>query len=141
MQLKSIVMTTLLFLLASQASLAAEPVKYRMLLQVSENSVDKLNLALNTAMNAQETFGPENIEVELVVFGDGVNTLKYYAPIPIADKVEEATTEGLRIVVCEIAMRSHKLRPSDMLEEVRYVPSGVAELVEKQTLGWSYIRP
>lgn len=131
----------LMLLVTSQLSLAAQPVKYRMLLQVSENSVDKLNVALNNAMNVQEVFGPENIEVELVVFGDGVNTLKYYAPIPIADKVEEATAEGLRIVVCEIAMRSHKLRPSDMLEEVRYVQSGVAELVEKQTEGWSYIRP
>jgi intracellular sulfur oxidation DsrE/DsrF family protein len=131
----------LMLLVASQLSLAAQPVKYRMLLQVSENSVDKLNMALNSAMNVQEIFGPKNIVVELVVFGDGVNTLKYYAPIPIADKVEEATAEGLRIVVCEIAMRSHKLRPSDMLEEVRYVQSGVAELVEKQTEGWSYIRP
>ncbi|VFN07496.1 MAG: hypothetical protein BECKG1743D_GA0114223_110771, partial [Candidatus Kentron sp. G] len=36
---------------------------------------------------------------------------------------------------------THKLRPSDMLPEVRYVESGVAELVEKQTEGWSYVRP
>jgi intracellular sulfur oxidation DsrE/DsrF family protein len=38
-------------------------------------------------------------------------------------------------------MRTRKLRPSDMLQDVHYVPSGVAELVEKQTEGWSYIRP
>jgi len=121
--------------------IAAEQVKYRVLLQVSENSVDKMNLALNNAANLQTQFGPDNIEIEIVVYGDGINTLKYYAPIPIADKVEERTTEGVRIVACEIALRTHKLRPSDMLEQVRYVPSGVAELVEKQQEGWAYVRP
>jgi intracellular sulfur oxidation DsrE/DsrF family protein len=129
-----------LFLLTS-TSFAAEQVKYRLLLQVSEDSVDKLNLALNNAYNAQMAFGPENIEIEIVVFGAGVNTLKYYAPIPIADKVKEAKYAGVRIVICDKAMRSHKLRPADMLPEVRYVESGVAELVEKQTEGWAYVRP
>ena len=120
---------------------AAEQLKYRVILQVSENSIDKMNSALNNARNLQHQFGPDNIDVEIVVYGDGVNTLKYYAPIPIGDKVEELTTEGVRIVVCEIAMRTHKLRPSDMLQQVRYVPSGVAEIVEKQARGWAYVRP
>lgn len=120
---------------------AADPIRYRVLLQVSEDSVDRLNLALNNAKNLADAFGPKNIDIEIVVFGAGVQTLKYYAPFPIADKIKQATAEGVRIVVCEKAMRAVKLRPSDMLEQVRYVPSGVAELVEKQTLGWSYIRP
>lgn len=120
---------------------ASNPIKYRVLLQVSEDSVDRLNLALNNAKNLVEAFGPENVDIEIVFFGGGVQTLKYYSPFPIADKVKRATTEGVRIVVCEKAMRAARLKPSDMLQQVRYVPSGVAELVEKQTLGWSYIRP
>jgi intracellular sulfur oxidation DsrE/DsrF family protein len=127
--------------LATLTITAAEQVKYHLLIQVSEDSIDKMNSALNTARNVQHVFGPENIEIEIVVYGAGVKTLKYYAPIPIADKIKEVTTEGVRLVACEIAMRTHKLRPSDMIEEVRYVPSGVVELVEKQTEGWSYIRP
>ena len=126
---------------AAFSATAAEQVKYHLLIQVSEDSIDKMNSALNTARNVQHVFGPENIEIEIVVYGAGVKTLKYYAPIPIADKIKEVTTEGVRLVACEIAMRTHKMRPSDMIEEVRYVPSGVVELVEKQTQGWSYIRP
>ena len=131
----------LCLVLAAQTGFATEQVKYRVLLQVNEDSIDKMNTALNTARNIQHTFGPENIEVEIVLFGDGIKTVKYYAPIPIADKVKDVTTEGVRIVACEIALRTHKLRPSDMLQEIRYVPSGVAEIVEKQTAGWSYVRP
>ena len=140
MKMKRLILIAVLCLTTTLAG-AAEQVKYRLLIQVSEDSIDKMNSALNTARNVQHTFGPENIEVQIVVYGDGIKTLKYYAPIPIADKVKEVTTEGTRIVACEIAMRTHKLRPSDMLEQVRYVPSGVAEIVEKQTAGWSYIRP
>ncbi len=125
----------------TSTAMAAEQLKYQVLLQVSENSIDKMRTTLNNARNLQHEFGPDNVEVEIVVYGDGINTLKYYAPIPIADKVEELTTEGVRIVACEIAMRTHKLRPSDMLQQVRYVPSGVSELVEKQYQGWAYVRP
>ena len=49
--------------------------RYRLLLQVSEGSLDKLNLALNNAKNAQKEFGPENIEIEIVVFGRGVRRI------------------------------------------------------------------
>ncbi len=130
-----------LLLTLSLSANAAEQIKYRVVIQVSENSIDRLNMALNTARNLQHQFGPDNIDVELVAFGDAVKILKYYAPIPIGDRVEELTTEGVRIVACEIAMRTHKLRPSDMLQQVRYVTSGVAEIVEKQHEGWAYIRP
>lgn len=34
-------------------------------------------------------------------------------------------------------MRALKLRPSDMLPEVLYVESGVAEIVEKHPEGWA----
>lgn len=129
-----------LFTFGSIAS-AGETPRYKMLLQISEDSVDKLNLALNNAKNAQNAFGPDNIEIEIVAFGGGIQTLKYYAPAPLADKVKQATYSGVRIVACENALRSAKLRPTDMLREVRYVPSGVAEIVEKATQGWVYIKP
>lgn len=139
-KIQNLIIVSLLCMFAFTAN-AAEQVKHRVLLQVSEDSIDKMVSALNTARNVQHIFGPENIEIQIVVYGPGVKTLKYYAPIPIADKIKEVTTEGVRVVACEIAMRTHKLRPSDMLQQVRYVQSGVAELIEKQTAGWSYIRP
>ena len=136
-----VLLLTILAFLEVNFIAAAEAPRYKLLLQVSEDSVDKLNLALNNAKNAQTAFGPENIEIEIVVFGGGVQTVKYYAPFPIPDKIKQATYSGVRIVVCENAMRAAELRPSDMLQEVRYVPSGVAEIVEKHTEGWTYVRP
>ena len=140
MNLKSNLLVLYLCLL-TMTVLATDRVKYRVVFQVSEDSVDKLNLTLNNAKNLQELFGPANIEIEIVVFGGGVQTLKYYAPIPIAAKIKEAKYAGVRIVACENSMREAKLRPADMLQEIRYVEAGVAEIIEKQQEGWTYIRP
>lgn len=120
---------------------AAEELKYRLLIQVSEDSVEKLMLALNAARYVQEEYGPPNVAVELVVYGPGVQTLKYYSPIPVADRVRQAKYNGVRIVVCDYSMRKAKLRPSDMLRDVSYVKSGVGEIMEKEQQGWVYVRP
>ena len=139
--MKALWMTVMLWLTVSGATGAVEAPRYKLILQVSEDSVDKLNLALNNAKNAQNAFGPDNIEIEIVVFGGGIQTLKYYTPTPIAEKLKQATYSGVRVVACENALRAAKLRPSDLLREVRYVPSGIAEIVEKATQGWVYISP
>ncbi len=122
-------------------AVSAEQVKYRLILQVSEDSVDRLMVALNNARNVQQQFGPEHVEVQIVVFSGGVQTVKFYAPIPVAERVKQAKYEGVRLLVCENSMRAAKLTPSQMLQEVGYVPSGVAEIVEKVSQGWVNVKP
>jgi hypothetical protein len=120
---------------------AAEQVKQHLLIQVSEDSVERLSAALNAAKFVQAQYGAPNVEIEIVIFGPGVQTVKYYAPKPIPERVKQEKYNGIRIVVCDYSMRAAKLRPSDMLRDVSYVPSGVVEIMEKEKLGWSYVRP
>ena len=120
---------------------AAEQLKYKLLIQVSEDSVEKMMTALNVAKHVQNEYGSPNVAIEIVVYGPGVQTLKYYAPIPIADRVKEAKYNGVQIYVCNYSMHAAKLRPSDMLREVNYIPSGVGEIMEKEQQGWVYVRP
>lgn len=127
--------------LTSLNAIAAEQVKHRLLIQVSEDSVERLMMALNAAKFVQAQYGAPNVEIEIVVFGPGIQTLKYYAPKPVPDRVRQEKYNGIRIIACDYSMRAAKLRPSDMLREISYVPSGVVEIMEKQQLGWSYIRP
>lgn len=127
--------------LSNISAFGAEQVKQHLLIQVSEDSIEQLMAALNAAKFVQEQYGAPNIDIEIVVFGPGVQTLKYYAPKPIPERVKQEKYNGIRILVCDYSMRAAKLRPSDMLREVSYVPSGVVEIMEKQKLGWAYIRP
>ena len=129
-----------IFLLSVMGSaIAVEPVKYRVLLSVSEDSVEKIQLAINNAYNLQKEFGRQNVEVSIVTFGPGVRNLIYYSPL--SESISHAVTRGVRIVACEKSMRKAKLRSVDMNNSIDYVTSGVVDLTIKQAEGWQYIRP
>ena len=127
----------LLFFIGS--AFAVEPVKYRVLLSVSEDSVEKMQLALINAENLQKEFGRQNVEVSIVTFGPGVRNLIYYSPL--SEVVSHAITRGVRVVACERSMKKAKLRNLDMNKDIDYVASGVVDITIKQAEGWHYIRP
>ena len=129
----------LILLLFMNSAMAVDPVKYRVVLSVSEDSVEKIQLAINNAHNLQKELGRQNVEVSIVTFGPGVRNLIYYTPLNKV--ISHAVTRGVRIVACENSMKTIKLRSVDMNKSVDYVPSGVTEITMKQAEGWQYIKP
>lgn len=107
--------------------------------QVSDNDPAKWNLALNNAKNVQNSYGADKVTVEIVAYGPGIHMLK--ADSPTANRVIEATQAGVSVVACQNTMSSLKLTEADMNKSVGYVPSGVVELMTRQSQGSSYIRP
>lgn len=107
--------------------------------QVSDPVVGKWNLALNNAKNVQDILGKENVDVEIVVYGPGIDMLKVESEI--GDKVDQAISQGVQIVACENTMEANKLTKDDMLPSISYVRGGVIELMKRQKEGWAYIRP
>jgi intracellular sulfur oxidation DsrE/DsrF family protein len=58
------------------------------------------------------------------------------------DIVENLKNQGVRFEVCEITLRNRSLKREQFIEEVSYVPSGVAEIARlQQREGYAYIRP
>jgi intracellular sulfur oxidation DsrE/DsrF family protein len=56
--------------------------------------------------------------------------------------VEDLKARGVTFEVCEITLRNRKLTKAQFIEEVTYVPSGVAEITRKQQReGYSYLKP
>jgi intracellular sulfur oxidation DsrE/DsrF family protein len=113
--------------------------RYKVVFQVSDNDPAKWNLALNNIRNIQQDLGRENVEIELVAYGPGLNMLKLESPA--AARIAEALASGAGIVACENTMTNTKTSKADILPNVGYVKAGVVELVEKQRQGWAYIRP
>lgn len=122
---------------AMPAASAAQ--KSRMVLQVSDNDPAKWNLALNNARNAQDEVGKENIDIEIVAYGPGINMLKMEATA--ATRVADATKAGISILACENTMAGQKIGKADMNPSISYVPAGVVQLMKRQQQGWAYIRP
>ncbi len=56
--------------------------------------------------------------------------------------VQDLKSQGVKFDVCEITLRNRKLNKSQFIEEVSYVPSGVAEITRlQQREGFAYLRP
>ena len=59
----------------------------------------------------------------------------------MAQRIDEATLSGVKVVACENTMHAQKLTKADMTSGISYVPAGVVEIMKRQQEGWSYIRP
>jgi intracellular sulfur oxidation DsrE/DsrF family protein len=116
---------------------AAKP--NRVVLQVSDNDPAKWGLALNNAYNLQTDLGADAVEMEIVVYGPGINMLKQGSPA--AARVASAMKAGIHVMACENTMTNQKLAKADMLPDLGYVPAGVTQLIKRQQQGWAYIRP
>ena len=136
-----VVALTLALALTSLAAVAAEAPasKEHLVMQVSDADPGKWNLALNNAKNAQQDYGADKIDIEIVTYGPEIGMLKLDSAV--AKRIEEAKQTGIAIVACQNTMRDMKLTESDMLPNTSYVPSGVVELVKKQREGYAYVRP
>jgi intracellular sulfur oxidation DsrE/DsrF family protein len=132
--------TALVLLAAGTAALAQQsPTHSRVVIQVSDGEATKWNLALNNAHNIQADLGTANVDIEIVAYGPGIGMLKLDSPV--ANRISEMTTAGVKIMACENTMHGQGLAPSDMLNGIGYVGSGVVEIMQRQEHGWSYIRP
>lgn len=126
---------------APQANTGAANVsqKQKLVVQVSDNDPKKWNLALNNMKNVQDALGRDKVEIELVVYGPGIDMLKMESTA--GNRVGDALAGGIRVVACENTMDAQKLTKADMLKNISYVPAGVIELMQKQQQGYAYIRP
>jgi len=139
---------TVLLLVTVLGTLAAAPALaqsnerplQKAVIQVSDNDVQKWNLALNNARNVQDDLGgPEATDLEIVVYGPGIGMLK--SDSPVAKRVADALKAGVKVVACENTMKTQKLSYPDMLPDIGYVTAGVVELMKRQKQGYAYIRP
>jgi intracellular sulfur oxidation DsrE/DsrF family protein len=113
--------------------------KARLVIQVSENDPATWNLALNNAKNVQKDLGKDNVDLEIVAYGPGINMLK--ADSEVATRIDEAADSGVHVMACQNTMRGQKLSKEDMNPKVGYVPSGVVEIMRRQQGGYAYLRP
>jgi intracellular sulfur oxidation DsrE/DsrF family protein len=141
--LASLASTTAIALLAGLSAAAAQAPsaapRSKVVIQVSDGETAKWNLALNNARNIQTDLGTANVDIEIVAYGPGIGMLKLDSPV--ANRISEASADGVKILACENTMKGQKLARSDMLTGIGYVGAGVVEIMQRQQQGWSYLRP
>ena len=136
--------TAVLFLIGlagfvTTAHAADKTSKSSVVIQISENNPAIWGLALNNAENIQEALGKENVNVEIVAYGPGINMLKFDSEA--APRLKKASADGVALIACGTTMRKQKLTEKDLDGNIKVVPAGVIEIMNKQREGWAYIKP
>jgi hypothetical protein len=113
--------------------------RQRLVVQVSDDSPKTWNQALNNAANVQKELGRENVDIRIVVYGNGIGMLKLDSVV--GGRVKQAVDGGIAVVACENTMKGRKIARADMLPYNGYVKAGIVEIMQRQQDGYVYVRP
>ncbi|MGI9520812.1 MAG: DsrE family protein [Hyphomicrobiaceae bacterium] len=113
--------------------------------------------ALRNIQNHINAVGAENLELKVVLHGNGLSLLlepesleetrkmKFgNATNAMTAKIEGLKTQGVSFQVCNNTLKGRKISYEEHLygvEKSDIVPSGVAELAKLQAQGYTYIKP
>ncbi|MGD9670924.1 MAG: DsrE family protein [Hyphomicrobiaceae bacterium] len=102
-------------------------------------------VALKNVQNHINAVGKDNIELKVVLHGDGVNLLRdAVKDLKLQGEVSNLKSQKVVFNVCANTLKGRKIDPDKDLFEVfkeDIVPSGVAELSYLQGQGYTYVKP
>ena len=101
--------------------------------------------AMRNIQNHINAVGQDNIEIKVVLHGNGVNLLKdAKSNEKVQQDVLNLRSQKVKFEVCNNTLKGRKISYENDLFEVfkeDIVPSGVAELSRLQQMGYTYIKP
>ncbi len=99
---------------------------------------------LGNLKNHVEAVGMDHIQVRVVDFGDGVDLFKMASNDPkLANQIDALKAEGVKFLICNNTLTQRKIDWHELhgVTEADIVPSGVAEIVRLQGMGFAYVHP
>jgi uncharacterized protein len=106
---------------------------------------DDYRPAMTNIQNHIDAVGVENLEVMVVLHGDGLGLLRSALDNQALQMdVTSLKTQNVEFRVCQITLDRRDISYEDDLFEVwedDIVPSGVAEVARLQQMGYAYIKP
>ncbi|MBK1621622.1 hypothetical protein CKO42_25130 [Lamprobacter modestohalophilus] len=147
------------FMLAASASaptLAAEGYdKQKVVYHLNEYGPQKQTAVLRNVQNHLNAVGADNIELAVVMHGNGLSLLLY--PDSLSEtKMKEANADdqmqariaglkqqGVAFKICANTLKGRNVEMDDLYDadDADIVPSGVAEIAKLQAQGYTYLKP
>jgi len=124
--------------LSAQNTTNSTPIEHKIVIQLNTGDTIAWAATMGNIKNLQKVW-PDHLTVEVVVHGMALDLL-VAAKTPMAKEITELTKSGVNFMACENSMRKHHILKTDLVLEAIPVPSGVAEVIIKQELGWSYLK-
>lgn len=112
----------------------------KIVFQISDGDKKEIHHVLSSANNVLKFYGPENVEMVIICYYDGIKTL-FKNQKDIRVRVEALMTYDVEFIACENTMRTKNIEKKKLLDDVTYVTAGIVEVVEKSLSGFISVRP
>lgn len=132
----------LIFFLGLTTNSYADDTTHKLVMQVSTDDIRVQKAALVNIVNLQKYYGMDNIEIELVAYGAGLRMLTPQSTL--AARISSLTLQEVTFTACMNTMLTIKEKTGVMpqlIEGVGTVQAGVAQIIELQEQGYSYVKP
>lgn len=140
-----VALTALLLALGTGLALAAGYAKQKVVYHINYNDEKQLAAAMGNIQNHIAAVGKDNIDIKVVMHGNGLDLLKIANTNPdMQQKVVNLKSQKVGFQVCNNTLKGKKINYKNDLFDVSekdIVPSGVAELAKLQQEGYVYIKP
>lgn len=113
---------------------------YKALYVLNSGEEKKINGCLRNIKNALEDPRLKGkLELELIVFGDGVAVYQKNSSYEATLKLLQS--KGVLLAQCENTLRERKIDKSELVDFISFVPSGNGEIIIRQQQGWAVVHP
>lgn len=120
---------------------------HHLVIQVTQNELEAMNLALSNAVNVTQHYTElgEEVEIEFVAYGPGLHMLRDdTSPVKARLKSMTESLTGVTFTACGntiATMEKAEGKPVPIVPQAKIIKAGVVRVMELQEKGWTYVRP
>ena len=99
-----------------------------------------INHVISTVNNVMKFYRPENTEIAVVAYGQGIKALLKNGDSTIRKRIQALRTYDVEFIVCQNSMRTLHISKKELLDDLSYATAGIVEIIERQLKGFIYIK-
>lgn len=107
---------------------------------IASGEIKEINRILSTVNNVMKFYRPENTEVVIVAYGQGLKSLLKKGDADVRKRIEALMTYDVEFIACGNTMRTLHIDKKDLLDDIGFATAGIVEIIERQLRGYTYIR-
>jgi len=108
---------------------------------IPSGDTKEINRILSTVNNVMKFYRPENTEVVIVAYGQGLKSLLKKGDTDVRKRIEALMTYDVEFIACENTMRTLHIEKKDLLDDIGFATAGIVEIIERQLKGYIYAQP
>ena len=111
------------------------------MIKLNFNDKQRVKHTLGAIYNVLKEYPAESIKISVVTYAYGMRVLKKDYDKELSSKVKSLMEYDVEFVACKNTMQTMGWTKNDFIEDLTYVQTGLAEVIERKVDGWIEATP